>query len=121
MVMSNEHIPTEAIKQRVKDLAMAGIPKYMIAKLIKIDDETLTKYYAYELETGLAETIGDVARTVAFQAKNGNEKSQALLLKTQGARFGWVEKQVVETVSNDETLALKEKVKELEGKFDKDY
>lgn len=121
MVMSNEHIPTELSRQRVSDLAMAGIPKYLIAKIIKIDDETLTKHYDYELSCAQPEAVERIAKVVAVQALNGDQKSQALYLKTQGAKFGWVEKQVVENVDSDETQELRAKVAELEEKYQRDY
>jgi hypothetical protein len=97
---------------------MAGIPVYLIAKIIKIDDETLTKHYEYELSCS---QVARIANVVAVQAENGNEKSQALLLKTQGAKFGFVEKQIVENVNSEDAQALRDKIKELEGKFDRDY
>jgi hypothetical protein len=117
----NTHVPTHESRIRVKDLAVAGIPVYLIAKIIKIDDETLTKHYERELKCSQAEQVQRIAKVVAIQAEAGDQKSQALYLKTQGAKFGWVEKQVVETVSSDETQALKDKLAELDGKFDKEY
>ncbi len=117
----NTHRPTDEQRTRVKDLAVAGIPKYLIAKIIKIDDETLTKHYDYELSCSQAEAVNRIGNVVAMQAMNGDAKAQALYLKTQGAKFGWVEKQVVETVSADDTKELKAKIAELEQKFDKDY
>jgi hypothetical protein len=121
MAMCNEHQPTELLRIRVKDLAVAGIPHHVIAKIIRMDPETLRNHYSYELETGLATTVGDISRMVAMQALEGNEKSQALLLKTQGAKYGWVEKQVVENVNSEETQEMKEKIAALEGKYNKDY
>lgn len=117
----NTHVPTNALKQRVKDLAVAGIPVYLIAKVVKLDDETLTKHYQYELSCSQAEVVERIARVVAIQAEQGDSKAQALYLKTQGAKFGWVEKQVIETNNADETKELKDKLKELESKFDRDY
>ena len=118
---ANKHVPTEALKQRVTDLATAGIPKYLIAKIIKIDDETLTKHYEYELSCAQPEAVERISKVVALQAEAGDPKAQALYLKTQGAKFGWVEKQVVETVSTEDTQALKEKIRELEEKHTKEY
>jgi len=121
MAMSNEHQPTELLRIRVKDLAVAGIPKHIIAKIIKIDITTLNNHYEYELDTGLANTVGDISKLVARQALEGCQKSQQLLLKTQGAKYGWVEKQVVENVNSEETQEMKEKLAALEGKYCKDY
>ena len=121
MVMSNEHIPTDALRTRVKDLAIAGIPIYLIAKVIKIDPDTLVKHYDYELSCSEPEAVERIARVVAIQAEQGDSKAQALYLKTKGAKYGWVEKQVVENVNNDETKELRESIKQLEAKFERDY
>lgn len=117
----NTHVPTPELRQRVTDLAIAGIPKYLIAKVIKIDDETLTKHYDYELSVAQPEAVERIAKVVAIQAEAGDPKAQALYLKTQGAKFGWVEKQIVETTTNDDTKELKEKIKELEDTYKRDY
>jgi hypothetical protein len=118
---ANAHVPTKELRQRISDLAIAGIPQYLIAKIIKLDDETMTKHYEYELSCAQPEAVARIAKVVAVQAEGGDPKAQALYLKTQAAKFGWVEKQVVETVSSDEAQALKDKIKELEGKFERDY
>lgn len=118
---ANAHVPTDELKQRVTDLVITGTPKYLIAEVIGIDDETLTKHYKYELTTAKSIAIQRIGKTVYQQALEGNDKSQALYLKTQGSSHGWIEKQVVETVSSDESQALKDKIKELEGKFERDY
>ena len=117
----NTHKPTPELRQRIADLALAGIPVYLIAKIVKLDDETVTKHYDYELSCSQAETVQRIAKVVAIQAMNGNEKSQSLYLKTIGAKFGFVEKQIVENVSSEDTQALKQKVQELEEKYSKDY
>ena len=117
----NTHYPTPESKQRVCDLVMSGAPKYIIAEIIGIDDETLTKHYKTELSTAKTIAIERIGKTVYQQALEGNEKSQALYLKTQGASHGWIEKQVIETVGNDDTKELKDKIKELEDKYKRDY
>ena len=117
----NTHVPTKEMRQRISDLAIAGIPIYLICKIVKLDDDTLRKHYDYELSCAEPEAVERIARTVIMQAENGNEKSQALYMKTKGAKYGWVEKQVIEQVSGEDTQALKEQIKELEQKYDKDY
>ncbi len=117
----NTHVPTIEQRQQARDLAISGIPKYMICKIMGLDDDTLNKHYRRELEESQAVAVSMIGKTVYDQALEGDSKAQALYLKTQGAKFGWIEKQVVETVSSEDTQALKEKVKELEGKFERDY
>ncbi len=121
MAKFNAHEPTRALRQRVLDLAQAGIPKYLIAKIVELDEETLCKHYGKELDTAIPEAVTRIAKVVAIQAEEGCAKSQALYLKTQGARYGFVEKQVIESVDGEETLALREKVAELEAQYSKDY
>lgn len=121
MAIHNPHEPTDRLRERVTDLAIAGIPQYMIANVIGIDEDTLKKHYKRELDCSEPEAVERVASTVVMQAINGNEKSQALYLKTKGAKYGWVEKQVIEQQIADDTKELKEKLKELEAKYQKDY
>jgi hypothetical protein len=121
MTLSNEHVPTKELRQRIKDLSLAGTPKYLIAKVVRLDDETITKHYDYELSCAKTEAVEAIAKTVYVQALNGNEKSQALYLKTQGASHGWVEKQVIETNSDADTKELKDRIAKLEGQHERDY
>ncbi len=118
---ANKHEPTEALKQRVCDLVMSGAPKYIIAEIIGIDDDTLSKHYKYELSTAKSIAIERIGKTVYQQALEGDNKAQALYLKTQGASQGWVEKQVIETTTGDDTKELKDKVKALEDKYKREY
>jgi len=117
----NSHKPTDELRQRVRDLAVAGIPKHLIAKVIRIDDETLTKYYDYELSCAQPEAVERISKVVAIQAEAGDPKAQALYLKTQGAKFGWVEKQVIEQHSSNEMDELKATIADLEEKYTRDY
>lgn len=121
MVMSNEHIPTDDLRQRISDLAVAGIPIYLICEIVDINDDTLNKYYKRELMCAEPEAVERVAKTVVMQAMAGDPKAQALYMKTKGAKYGWVEKQVIEQHNSEDTQALKDKIKELEDKHVKDY
>lgn len=118
---ANAHVPTDDLRQRVCDLVMSGAPIHIICEILDIDDDTLRKYYSKELKTAKTVAIERIGKTVYQQAIEGDSKAQALYLKTQGASQGWIEKQIVETVSNDESQALKLKIKELEEKYEKDY
>ncbi len=121
MLNPNDHVPTKESRQRVTDLVRAGTPKYIITRIIGIDQETLNKYYDYEMTCAKSEAIVAIGTTVFQQALNGNEKSQSLYLKTQGASQGWVEKQVIENVDNTQTVELMDKVKQLESKYNKEF
>jgi hypothetical protein len=121
MAVHNPHEPSFKLKQRVSDLAIAGIPQYMIAKVIGIDEATLKKHYEFELTCAEPEAIERVSKTVVMQALNGNEKSQSLYMKTKGAKYGWVEKQIVETVNSDDLKDIKASIIDLEEKYKRDY
>lgn len=118
---ANAHKPTDELRQRVCDLVMSGAPIGVICEIIDIDDDTLRKYYNKELKTAKAVAIERIGKTVYQQAIDGDNKAQALYLKTQGASQGWIEKQIVENVNTQDTEDLKNKIKELEGKFERDY
>jgi hypothetical protein len=121
MVMHNTHQPTDELRQRISDLVMAGTPIHIICEILDMTDNTLNKYYAKELKTAKSIAIERIAKTVYQQAVDGDNKAQALYLKTQGASQGWVEKQIVENISTEDTQALKDKIKELEQLYERDY
>lgn len=121
MARGYEHIPTIESRRRVSDYIRAGIPKHLVAKLMDFSEETLNKYYKYQIETAMAECISGIAAKVAQQALEGCEKSQALYLKTQGARYGFVEKQVVENVDSAETQELRATIAAMEAQAAKDF
>lgn len=121
MGLSNQHKFEQSIYNRIMDLARCGIPQCLIAQIIDLDEDTMLKYYKRAVVLAQPEIVEKIGRTVIQQAIAGNEKSQALYLKTQGAKFGWVEKQVVEQVDNTETSELKDKIQALEDKASKDY
>lgn len=121
MAIHNPHEPTDELRQRVCDLVMSGAPIHIICEIICIDNDTLKKHYKFELATAKTIAIERIGKTVYQQALSGDNRAQALYLKTQGSSQGWIEKQIVETVSSEDTQALKDKIKELEGKFERDY
>lgn len=117
----NPHEPTWLLRARIRDLCIAGIPLYKIETIVGLDQDTIKKHYKRELECAEAEQVEKISKCVAMQAEAGDQKSQALYLKTKGAKYGWVEKQVVENVNSEETNELRAKIAELEHKHNKDY
>jgi hypothetical protein len=119
---SNEHIPTDDLRLRIEDLARAGIPQLLIAEIVEIDKDTLTKYYQRELDLANPMAVARVAQTMYQCALNGDMKAATQYLKMKGAKFGWVEKQVIEVgTTPEETKELEERVLMLEQKHTKDY
>jgi len=121
MAMSNEHQPTDELRQRITDLVRSGTPKYIISEIVELDTETITKHYRKELMTAKSTAIERIGKTVYQQALDGDVKSQALYLKTQGVDHGWIEKHVIETKNADEIKELKDTITDLEQKYQRDY
>lgn len=121
VLYDHSHVPNEELRTRVKDLSIAGIPVYLIAKVLKIDPDTLVKYYDYELSCAEPEAVERIAKVVAIQAEQGDPRAQALYLKTKGAKYGWVEKQVIEHNAGEDTQALKDQIAALELKHEREY
>lgn len=122
MLHDAEHEPTPYLRQRVKDLAMAGIPQKTIARIVGMSSNTLAKYYDRELHDSEPDMIGKVAKVAVQKALDGNEKMLSYVLSRKGSKYGWIDKQVIESVTDSENLdKLKDKIDKLEKKHEKDY
>lgn len=119
--VSNEHKRTPDRVTKVKNFTFAGIPQKIQAQLLGISEETLRKHYRHELNTAHAETVADLSNVAAFKAREGNEKMLALLLKTQGNRYGFVEKTVTETTDSAELEDLRKRTEQLEKKHEAEF
>lgn len=103
------HQPTPESRGEVRGMAMANIPKDVIAKAIGIDEKTLCKHYPEEVERGRTKLLAAAATQTArfvYGAKaefddRGNmirgeiKPEQAacfFVLKTQGKKYGWSER-----------------------------
>ena len=87
------HEPTRDSRRLVEHHAATGTPHAAIAKLVGVSLNTLKKYYAEELELGLARANAVVSGTLFSAAKNGNVVARIFWLKT---RAGWRETAKVE-------------------------
>lgn len=117
-----EHIPNQIQRQRVRDLVSAGIPQRDIARIIGICENTLRKHYPKELANSEQEMVEAVAKVAVQRALDGNDKMLAYVLSRKGSKYGWIDKQVIENVSDEKELErLKSKLDELESKHEKDY
>jgi len=122
MVMINgRHRPTIEERAIVKRMAQAGIPRKNIASLLGIPYAQLNECYWRELKHGLDEKILALSDTATQLALNGNEKLLQFLLRTQGYKYGFSEKQVVEVQNSSELEQLEKQIQQLEQQYDKDY
>lgn len=91
---------SEANKKFVREQAGLGVPQEMIGAMIGCSDDTLRKYFEYELLCGKAETISKVANSLVKNAiDNNNVVAQTFYLKTQAR---WIEKEKLEITGKDD-------------------
>ena len=91
------HVPTDEIRAKVGALKAFGRTNEEIARYFKIDDKTLTKYYAYELDCALTEMVRNVAGCLYDKCLDGDTSAMMFFLKT---RARWREKDPEEQINN---------------------
>jgi len=92
------HQPTDATKKAVEIMAAAGLWQYQIAAQMKLTEQTLTKYYSHELETGWATTMAAATNVVVKEMLSDSDKSldaAKFFLKSRGKGL-WSETKQVE-------------------------
>jgi transposase-like protein len=87
------HYPTEAQRQLVQLHATIGTPQKEIARIIGIDDKTLSKHYREELDLAMAKANAAIGGALFNKAKGGDTAAMIFWMKT---RAGWREKLEVE-------------------------
>lgn len=85
--------PTDAQREQVKTLSACGVPQKNICQIIAgknktIDEKTLRKHFAVEIDNGSALANAKVAQSLFKKATGGNVTAQIFWLKT---RAGWKE------------------------------
>jgi len=92
------HQPEEKDRKLVSAMASYGIPQDKIASVIGIDEKTLRKHYADEIDTAEARATAVVAKTLYSIATDRNHSKCApaamFWLKCRG---GWREKDATTT------------------------
>jgi hypothetical protein len=92
------HQANGATKKAVEIMAAAGLWNYQIAKQMKIDEDTLVKYYSHELATGWSTTMAAAANVVVTEMLSNTDKSldaAKFFLKSRGKGL-WSETKQVE-------------------------
>ena len=87
------HVKTEENAARVEALCAYGMDHVMIASMLGISHDTLTKYYRHELDVGKSKVIEQVANSLKRTAMQGDVQAQKFFLSS---RAGWAEKQAHE-------------------------
>lgn len=98
MAQGKEHKPTKENRELVRRYSALGVTFEDIALKLKINDDTLKKYYQEELDDGRIDANAVIAGTLFAQAKKGNTAAAIFWLKT---RARWKETQVNEVSGKD--------------------
>lgn len=105
MARHDKHIPTDASRQRVLDLATFGVPQERIASYMGICDETLRTHYRKEIDQAEVEPNMEVAKTLYHKAVvDGDVKAIIYWLSTRGR---W---RKADSIAEKETKSLVEQL-----------
>ena len=92
------YVKTEENAERVEALCAYGMDHVMIAAMLGISHDTLTKYYRAELDIGKSKVVEQVANSLKRNAMHGDVQAQKFFLSS---RAGWAEKQTHELSGRD--------------------
>lgn len=96
--------PTDEARRQVLTMTGFGIVQAEIARLLKVDVKTLTKYYRRELDTGATEANVRVAQSLYKNAvTNENVAAQIWWTKT---RMGWKDHSTIEHTGAQSNINL---------------
>lgn len=95
---SRAHVPTEASRRLVKELAALGCTHDYIGSRVGLCADALRNHYRAELDHGVQEANGTIARALFDKAKNGDTACMIFWLKT---RARW--REVARPDDEDET------------------
>jgi hypothetical protein len=106
------HEPNDANRFLVSELVSFGITQEKIAARLSISEDTLVKYYRYELDTAKTNAVQKIATGLFAKAEGGDLAAQIFYLKTQGR---WSDK-TVESEAAKAALSLVEQLAALNKK-----
>lgn len=69
------HEPNDATRRAVEILATAGLFQYQIAAQMKMDEDTLVKYYEYELNAGWASNMKKATDVIIKRIEEDGEEA----------------------------------------------
>jgi hypothetical protein len=77
------HVPTEESRSKAKRYSAMGATQEDIAKILKINVDTLLKYYQEDMDDGRININFNVAGTLYQQVQSGNVPAMIFWLKTR--------------------------------------
>jgi len=90
------HEPNEKDRRTVETMAGHGIPVGDIARVIKLSEPTLRKYYREELETGQTKANSMVAQSLYQKAMGNGQGAVTACIFWLKVRAGWMERSQLE-------------------------
>lgn len=106
--------PTPSQRVLVAGLSAFGVPREGISAYIKVSEDTLSRYFRYELAEGRARTEAALVAVMLVKALSGNISAVSMLLK---CGFGWTETgksdapATLEALTVDQRLVLIESIR----------
>ena len=87
------HVPTDALRKRVKQHAALGVTHEELSRIMEIDKHTLYKFYRHELDIAIIELNTAVAGKLASAATSKSHTGPTITAAMFWARtrMGWKE------------------------------
>lgn len=102
--------PTPSQRVMVAALAACNVPLEGISAYVRVNDDTLAKYFRYELAEGYVRTEASLVGVLVVKALGGNMTALTMLLKCV---FGWRENSkasdgpaTIESLTTEQRVAL---------------
>lgn len=92
------HVPTDKLRAMVEQLAGYKITKKEIANLVDVSEDTLNKYYEFELARGLSAQHAKLS-VVAFNLAESGDKDMLKFILSR--KYNWQETKGIELSGKD--------------------
>jgi len=89
--MTKPYVPNDKDRRTIESMAGHGIPVVDIARVVKISEPTLRKYYGEELDTGQTKANSMVAQSLYQKAIGNGNGAVAACIFWLKVRAKWVE------------------------------
>jgi len=98
------HVPSRRKRRLVQSLMAQGLTVKAAAEVMDLDDATLRKHYAKEIETGASKGMALMARSIYRRALQGDTTAAIFWLKSKA---GWRDRDPLNVQVNNNTLEVK--------------
>lgn len=84
MTSGSVHVPTEELREYVRNLKRGGATNDQIASCLNMCDDTLRKYYKNELDNSVIDLTAEMTGILVQKAREGELSAAIFWLKTKG-------------------------------------